>query len=130
MLVLPRLRPAFTLIELLIVIVIVGIIAAIAIPKFSNTKAKASAAALRTDLHGLAVAQEAYFYEKHVYASDTVELNFSTSPGVTISMTAPATGGWMATATNPLAVPRQCTLFYGNVTPPPPAQLEGVPACQ
>jgi prepilin-type N-terminal cleavage/methylation domain-containing protein len=128
--VLLRHRLAFTLIELLVVIVIVGIIAAIAIPKFSNTKGKANAAALRSDLHGLAVAQEAYFYEKHVYAGDTSELNFSTSPGVTISMTAPPTGGWVATATHPLAVPRQCTLFYGNMTPPPPAQVEGVPACQ
>lgn len=125
-----RLRLAFTLIELLIVIVIVCILAAIAVPRFSNTKGKANAAALRNDLHGLAVAQEAYFYENHVYASDTAQLNFTTSPGVTISMTAPPTGGWIATATHPLAVPRQCTLFYGNITPPLPTQLEGVPACQ
>ena len=126
----PRSRTGFTLIELLIVVVIIGILAAIAIPKFQNTKGKANAAALRSDLRNLAVAQEAYFYEKASYANDTSLLNYRPSPGVIISLTAP-TGGWTATATHPLSWPLQCVVFYGNVSPTPmPAEVEGVPACQ
>ena len=53
-------RKGFTLIELLIVVVIIGILAAIAIPKFASTKEKAYLASMKTDLRNLATAQEAY----------------------------------------------------------------------
>src|SRR5215218_4037143 len=126
-----RSRPAFTLIELLVVVVIVGILAAIAIPKFQNTKGKANAAALRSDLRNLAVAQEAYFFTSASYASDTALLNFRTSPGVILSLTTPVAGGWMATATHPLSYPLQCAVYYGAVPPSAqPGQVEGVPMCQ
>src|SRR5438132_486836 len=54
-------RKGFTLIELLIVVVIIGILAAIAIPKFANTKAKAYIASMKSDLRNLVTAEEAYF---------------------------------------------------------------------
>src|SRR5256885_9639758 len=53
-------RKGFTLIELLIVVVIIGILAAIAIPKFANTKEKAYVAAMKSDLRNLATYEEQY----------------------------------------------------------------------
>src|SRR2546427_9147051 len=60
-------RKGFTLIELLIVVVIIGILAAIAIPKFANTKEKAYIASMKSDLRNLVTAEGAYFAasEKH-----------------------------------------------------------------
>src|SRR4026207_927857 len=55
-----RSRKGFTLIELLIVVVIIGILAAIAIPKFANTKDKAYVAAMKSDLRNLATYEEQY----------------------------------------------------------------------
>src|SRR5438309_1679471 len=55
-----RNRKGFTLIELLIVVVIIGILAAIAIPKFANTKDKAYVAAMKSDLRNMATYEEQY----------------------------------------------------------------------
>src|SRR6266576_2141068 len=60
-------RKGFTLIELLIVVVIIGILAAIAIPKFANTKEKAYLASMKSDLRNLITAEEAYFADSVKY---------------------------------------------------------------
>ena len=62
-------RKGFTLIELLIVVVIIGILAAIAIPKFANTKEKAVAASEKSDLRNLVTAQEGFFSDNQTYAT-------------------------------------------------------------
>src|SRR5256885_5864151 len=64
-------RKGFTLIELLIVVVIIGILAAIAIPKFANTKAKAYVASMKSDLRNLVTAEEAYFADSVKYTATT-----------------------------------------------------------
>lgn len=120
----------FTLIELLIVVVIIGILAAIAVPKFQATKGKANAAALRSDLRNLASAQEAYFYENLVYAVDTAQLTYRASRGVQLTIVEGTGSGWSAIATHPQSFPLTCALFMGIVAPLAPANAEGVVSCQ
>ena len=62
-----RNQKGFTLIELLIVVVIIGILAAIAIPKFSATREKAYFAAMKSDMKNLASQQEIYYADNRVY---------------------------------------------------------------
>ena len=76
----------FTLIEILMVVVIIGILAALAVPKFGRSRSMTYSAAIRSDLRTLSVAQEDYFLEKSAYASDTKFLNFLKSPGVIITI--------------------------------------------
>ena len=120
----------FTLIELVIVVVLIGILAAIAIPQFKNTKGKANAASLKSDLRNLAVAEESYFYENAVYSKSMTDLVFSTSPGVVLSVTIAGRTGFSAIATHPASYPLTCAIFVGTVSPQPPATTEGLIGCQ
>jgi len=119
----------FTLIELLIVVVIIGIIAAIAIPKYEGVKEKAYIASMQADLKTLATVEEAYFSDWTTYSSTTTNLNFLASAGNTITVTAANATGWAATAKNTLST-KVCAIYVGTATPPPQAPFEGSPGCQ
>jgi type IV pilus assembly protein PilA len=122
-------QSGFTLIELLIVVVIIGILAAIAIPKFSNTKGQAFLAAMRSDLRNLATAEEGYYYSNSAYSNSLPQLNFLTSSGVTISVPEATTGGWSASATHVALGAEKCTVYFGTATALAPSTLEGRITC-
>src|SRR5947199_6768068 len=82
-------RRGFTLIELLIVVVIIGLLAAIAIPKFSNTKEKAYIAAMKSDLRNLVTAEEAYFADSMAY---TDQVDCSNPPAAGSAPWCPSNG--------------------------------------
>jgi prepilin-type N-terminal cleavage/methylation domain-containing protein len=124
-------RRGFTLIELLIVVVIIGLLAAIAIPKFSNTKEKAYVGAMKSDLRNLATAEEAFFYDSAKYTTSFALMsNFAASVGITLTINEATAAGWSATTTSLYAPGRQCALFSGGATPVPPATSEGRITCQ
>jgi prepilin-type N-terminal cleavage/methylation domain-containing protein len=62
----------FTLIELLIAILVIGILAAIAIPSFAVVKLKSFDASAKSDLRNMLTAQEAYFSEHQAYTDIAV----------------------------------------------------------
>jgi len=68
----------FTLIELMIVIAIIGILAAIAIPQFSAYRQRSYNAAAEADLRNAATAQEAYFVDAQTYNPTITDLIGST----------------------------------------------------
>jgi prepilin-type N-terminal cleavage/methylation domain-containing protein len=123
-------RTGFTLIELLIVVVIIGILAAIAIPKFTETKGKSYASSMKSDLRNVASRQEDFFYLNETYATSAATLNFTGSPGVVLTVVSADASGWSATTTHPAADPLTCAVFYGNAAPVAPATVEGVVECQ
>jgi prepilin-type N-terminal cleavage/methylation domain-containing protein len=119
----------FTLIELLIVVVIIGILAAIAIPKFANTKEKAYIASMKADLRNLATAEESFLFDSLYYTNSLVKLNnFKASAGVTLTVNQAGAGGWSATSVHSQTT-KKCYLFYGNAAPVGTATQEGKITC-
>ena len=119
----------FTLIELLIVVVIIGILAALAIPKFSNTKEKAYVASMKSDLHNLATAEEAFFYDSSKYAATLASMNnYTPSVGVTVTVNEATGKGWSATASSGTTA-RRCYIFSGLAAPVGTATMEGSITC-
>jgi prepilin-type N-terminal cleavage/methylation domain-containing protein len=108
-----RTRKGFTLIELLIVVVIIGILAAIAIPKFADTKRKAYVTAMKSDLKNMVSSAEAYFSDNNTYVGYTAPTG---SSGVTLTFTG-ATTGWSGTATHANASGATCSIGTGTSTP-------------
>jgi prepilin-type N-terminal cleavage/methylation domain-containing protein len=127
-----RSRAGFTLIELLIVVIIIGLLAAIALPKFSTTKEKAYVSTMKADLRNLATAQETYWNDNSTYYGGSVpssQLVYNPSTSTLITINVANNAGWAATATHNIT-PVVCALYTGPVAPPSPATQEGRIACQ
>jgi type IV pilus assembly protein PilA len=123
-------RRAFTLIELLIVVVIIGILAAMAIPKFQSTKGKAYFAGMTSDLHNLTTAEESYFYDHAQYTTFLDSMSFQPSHGDAVTIVEATVSGWSATSSNPQSYPHFCALYLGTAAAVAPATASGVVACQ
>jgi type IV pilus assembly protein PilA len=125
-------QQGFTLIELLIVTVIIGILAAIAIPKFTNTNEKALVASMKSDLRNLAGTQEAFWNQKQTYWAGAIPdpaFPFQPSPGVVLTIINSTAAGWSAKAEGSPVTKTVCYIFYGSTPPVPPATADAAVAC-
>ena len=121
----------FTLIELLIVVVIIGILASIAIPKFSATREKAFFSTMKSDLKNLATQQEIYHNSVFTYGTSLALVGGSESDGVAITINEATGTGWAATASHAGLTADHCGMYHGNaaVAGGDPGPAEGVIAC-
>jgi type IV pilus assembly protein PilA len=121
----------FTLIELMIVVVIIGILASIVVPKFANGKERAVVASMKSDLRNLVSAEEAYYSNGVVYyngALPNAAIPYNTSDGVTVTLSSVTATGWAAQAAH-VSTTKTCAIFVGTATPVAPATVEGQVAC-
>jgi prepilin-type N-terminal cleavage/methylation domain-containing protein len=126
-------RSGFTLIELLIVVVVIGILATIAIPKFSSMREKSYIAAVTSDLKSFASQQEIYLSNNFTYAASTTALapDFTNTDNVTLTVNEATGTGWAATGTHSGLGTVQCGLFFGSAAAAgaSPATVPGVVTC-
>jgi prepilin-type N-terminal cleavage/methylation domain-containing protein len=122
-------RGGFTLIELLIVVVIIGILAAVAIPKFQAVREKGYKAAMMSDLRNLASLQELYFNQNFSFAAAATDVELQASDGVSVVIDESSNTGWSATATHSGLPGDACAIYHGSAAPRAPATVESQVGC-
>ena len=87
-------RKGFTLIEVVVVAVVIGVLAAVAVPRLTASKDKAYVAAMTADLHTIAIYEEQFAADNHgQYFSGTATTDaplngFTPSKDVTMTLVA------------------------------------------
>ena len=105
----------FSLIELLLVTLIIGILATIAIPRLTAARDRAFVATMQADLRNLATQQEIHYADELTYSDDLDDLEFASSERVTVDVEEASGTGWSATATHEAFDDDDgCSVYYGD----------------
>lgn len=94
----------FTMIETLIVIALIGLLVAIAIPQFFAYRAKGIDSQMKSDLKNAAVAMESYYADNQVYPTTVAALasvKFIPTAGITLTITIISSTTYILTASAP-----------------------------
>lgn len=131
-------RRGFTVVELLMVVILVGLLASVALPNLSQAKEKAYRAAAVGDLRTFASAQEAW-HDTHGRYGGLADMQngppeagggFRWSKGVTALAVVATATGWSAEIATPSGT--RCALAIGTAALPTsvPGLVPGIPACE
>ncbi len=76
-----KLQKGFTLIELMIVVAIIGILAALAIPNFIRFQARSKQSEVKANLKSLFTAERSYYQEHDMYSECIKKIGFNPERG-------------------------------------------------
>jgi prepilin-type N-terminal cleavage/methylation domain-containing protein len=101
----------FTLVELMIVTVVIGVLAALVVPQTFTMRDRAYKSTMKLDLKNLAKSQEAYFVDNQAYSPDVASLSvgFKPSANVTVTIESATATEWKGKASHS-GTAAQCTI--------------------
>ena len=112
-------RSGFTLIELMTVVVILGLLATIAMPRLQDFRNRAHFASISSDFKNFGVAQEQFRFLNDTYALSTEDLEFQGTDGVVLTVLEATATGWSAVGTHAaLPASEGCAVYLGDAAPP------------
>ncbi|HEY5021671.1 MAG TPA: prepilin-type N-terminal cleavage/methylation domain-containing protein [Gemmatimonadaceae bacterium] len=119
-------RKGFTLIEVVVVAVVIGVLAAVAVPRLAASKDKAYVAAMKADLHTIAIYEEQFAADNHgqyfggTATTDSPLNGFTPSKDVTVTLVAfnilgSQLADWTATVKHS-QTSQSCEMRAGEIT--------------